>query len=82
MLPQEKKIIPSQPLTKEEEQLLARVDENKENLLQLLQKMIQIDSTNLSEKKFVSRDAIFDFVESYLKPHNFQTHIYRAPFSD
>jgi len=82
VLPQEKKIIPSQPLTKEEEQLLARVDENKENLLQLLQKMIQIDSTNLSEKKFVSRDAIFDFVESYLKQHNFQTQIYRAPFSD
>lgn len=82
VIPQEKKIIPPHPLSKEEQLLLSKVDDQKENLIKLLQQLIQIDSTNLSENQFVSRDAIFNFTENYLKQQGFQTQIYRAPFSE
>ena len=63
----EKKIIPLQPINPTEEKLLSMVDENRQELIELLQNLVKIDSVNISEDVYAERNEIFHFTEKYLK---------------
>ena len=54
----EKKIKPQNPLTKEEQELLKFVDERKQELVELLQDMVRIDSVNVAEDVYAERNEI------------------------
>ena len=77
----EKKIKPKIPLTKEEIKMLEIVDKNKENIVDLLQKLIKINSVNKSEFEFCERNEVFEFAEQFMKNEGFETKLYKAPFS-
>ena len=76
----EKRIVPQQPLAQNEINLLACVDSYKDQLIDLIQKMVQIDSVNISEDLYCDRSHIFDFVEQYMQEKGFHTMRYDAPF--
>ncbi|MHA1915185.1 MAG: M20 family metallopeptidase [Promethearchaeota archaeon] len=76
----EKKIIPQRPLTDDEKDLLALVDENEELVVNLLQQMVQIESLNLSEFVFSERNEIFKFVETFMSDAGFRTKLFKSPF--
>jgi acetylornithine deacetylase/succinyl-diaminopimelate desuccinylase-like protein len=76
----EKFIDPEQPLTDDERKLLALVDENRQELVDLLQQLVRIDSRNYSEFDFNDRNEIVSFVEQYLKGYDFEVAKYDAPF--
>ncbi len=63
----EKVIIPTEPLTAEEEKLLSKVDENKDLLIELLKNLIKIDSRTYDPEIFTDQTEIFEFVKSYFK---------------
>lgn len=77
----EKKIIPGQPISLEERNLLDHVDKRKEELVKLLQEMVRIDSVNVAEDVFAERIEIFEFVEKNMKKSGFKTQMVKAPFS-
>ena len=77
---QEKKIIPTQPLSETERTLLAEVDKREDELIKLLQEMVKIDSVNVAEDVFAERNEIFEFVEKTMKRSGFKTNLVKAPF--
>ena len=77
---EEIKIIPKFPLTKEETELLSIVDENEEEIIDLLQKLVQINSMNLSADIFVDKTEIFEFTKDFMDKAGFKTEYYKAPF--
>ena len=76
----EKRIVPQQPLVKMRSTYPACVDSYKDQLIDLIQKMVQIDSVNISEDLYCDRSHIFDFVEQYMQEKGFHTMRYDAPF--
>ena len=80
MIP-EKKISPEYPLTSDEQKLLEIVDNNENEIVNLLQKLIRINSINKSEFEFCERNEIFKFAEQFMKEEGFNTTLYKAPFS-
>jgi succinyl-diaminopimelate desuccinylase len=76
----EKKIIPKSPLTDDEKEILTLVDENEESLVKLLQKMVQIESLNLSEFIFKERNEIFTVTEKFMNEAGFRTELFKVPF--
>jgi len=77
---EELKIQPEKPLTKEELELLSLVDEKEDEIIDLLQKLVQIDSMNLAEDIFVEKNEIFEFTENYMKEAGCSTELFKAPF--
>ena len=73
-------ISPEYPLTKEESELLSLVDGKEEEITNLLQKLVQIDSMNLSADIFVDKTEIFEFTKDYMEKAGFKTDYYKAPF--
>jgi succinyl-diaminopimelate desuccinylase len=76
----EKTITPSQPLNPTEEKLLSLVDAHRQDLIDLLQKLVGIDSVNISEDTYSERNKIFHFTEKYLKKAGFKTQLIKVPF--
>ncbi|MCP4761317.1 MAG: M20 family metallopeptidase [archaeon] len=77
----EKKITPEFPITEDERKLLGILDGKKDELTELLQKMVKIDSRNYSETIFNDRTEIFTFTEQYMKEAGFEAQLYPAKFS-
>jgi succinyl-diaminopimelate desuccinylase len=76
----EKKITPLQPLNPIEEKLLSMVDEHRQELINLLQQLVKIDSVNISEDVYAERNEIFHFTEKMLKKVDFKTQLVKVPF--
>ncbi|MCE7741308.1 MAG: M20 family metallopeptidase [Candidatus Heimdallarchaeota archaeon] len=77
---EEIKIIPAFPITKEERELLSIVDDKESEIVDLLQKLVQTDSMNLSADIFVDKSEIFDFTKGYMDKAGFKTDYFKAPF--
>jgi len=77
---QEKKIRPAQPLTREESELLKRIDEQRESLIKLVQDLVRIDSVNIAADVYNERNGVFEFLEDYLKKAGFKTNPVKVPF--
>lgn len=77
---EEKKIQPKEPLSQIEQKLVGKIDEHRDDLIDLLQKMVQTDSVNIAEDVYHERNEVFQFMEKYLKKHGFQTNPVRVPF--
>ena len=56
---QEKKIKPAQPLTRKEGELLKHIDENRDDLVKLVQELVRIDSVNIAADVYNERNAVF-----------------------
>lgn len=76
----EKRIKPLQPLNPTEEKLLSMVDERRQELIDLLQQLVRIDSVNISEDVYAERYEIFHFTEKYLRKEGFKTQLVKVPF--
>jgi len=76
----EKKIKPQHPLTDLEKDLLANIDARRDEVVDLLQKMVKIDSVNIAEDVYNDRNKIFHFLDSYMKESGFQTNPVRVSF--
>jgi acetylornithine deacetylase/succinyl-diaminopimelate desuccinylase-like protein len=76
----EKKINPPQPLDPTEEKLLSMVDNHSQELTNLLQQLVKIDSVNVSEDVYAERNKIFHFAEKYLRKEGFKTELVKVPF--
>jgi succinyl-diaminopimelate desuccinylase len=76
----EKKINPQQPLDPTEEKLLSMVDDHSQELIDLLQQLVKIDSVNVSEDVYAERNEIFQFTEKYLRKQGFKTELIKVPF--
>ncbi|MHA1398317.1 MAG: hypothetical protein ACTSSF_11555 [Candidatus Heimdallarchaeaceae archaeon] len=76
----EKKIIPKIPLSPKEKKILALVDEQEEEIVELLQQLVRISSVNHSESIFTERNEIFLFTKEYMEKQGFETSLYKAPF--
>ena len=76
----EKEITPLKPLTKKEKELLDSVEVYEDELVKLLQDLVKINSLNPSEKEFVDRSAIFEFVETYMKQAGMKNEFFQVPF--
>jgi succinyl-diaminopimelate desuccinylase len=63
----EKKIKPRQPLSEDEQKMLEKIDDQREALVDLIQKMVQIDSVNIAEDVYNERNDVFRFLEKTLK---------------
>lgn len=76
----EEKQLPDTPVFSETEQkLLASVDEHKDELIDLLQKMIAIDSRVYDTNVFVDQTPIIQFVSTYLQKNGFNTKLFSCP---
>ncbi len=73
-------ISPEVPLTDEEINLLSLVDEKEQEIVELLQKLVQIESMNLSADVFVDKTEIFDFAKEFMEKAGCKTEYYKAPF--
>ncbi|NPD87725.1 MAG: M20 family metallopeptidase [Asgard group archaeon] len=76
----EKKITPKIPLTAEEKKLLALVDDKEEEIAELLQELVKINSLNYSEFQYHNINKIFDFTKNYMDNAGFKTELFKAPF--
>ncbi|MHA1667878.1 MAG: M20 family metallopeptidase [Candidatus Heimdallarchaeaceae archaeon] len=76
----EKKITPKIPLSSKEKKILALVDEQEEEIVELLQQLVRISSVNYSESIFTERNEIFLFTKEYMEKQGFETSLYKAPF--
>lgn len=76
----EKKISPQHPLDEQERELLAKVDDHKKELIDLLSDMVRIDSVNIAEDVYAERNEIFHFMDKYLKNAGFATELVKVPF--
>ncbi|NMC04651.1 MAG: M20 family metallopeptidase [Candidatus Lokiarchaeota archaeon] len=61
------KRIPPRSLSAEESTLLARVDEQKAQLVELLGQLVAIDSRVINLETFSDQEPIFSFVEAFMK---------------
>jgi len=77
----EKKKKPKLPLTTKEQNLLTLVDTHEEEITQLLQELVQIESLNFSEFQFWDNSAIFKFTKEFLDEEGFATELFKAPFT-
>lgn len=76
----EKKITPERPLDNEEKALLESVDDNSDKIVELLQKLVRIDSRNYSEFVWTDRNKIMGFAEETMKMFGFETQLVKVPF--
>lgn len=76
----EKQVKSPVPLTPEEAQLLQKVDDNREELIQLLQQLIKIESRQFDPFTYNSVDEIFDFVTNFMKKLGITTENYPSDF--
>jgi succinyl-diaminopimelate desuccinylase len=75
------KIVQSpQPLTPEEEHLLRKVDEKRDELIQLLQQLIKFESRQYDPFTYNNVDEIFKFVADYMKQLEIPTQNYPCKF--
>ncbi len=77
---EEIKVSPKFPLTKDEKQLLSLVDDNENDITELLQKLVQLDSMNLSEGIYVDKTEIFEFTKDFMDKAGFKTEYYKSQF--
>ena len=80
MTVQERKIKPTQPLTRMENALLERVDDKRIDLIELVQDLVRIDSVNIAADVYNERNEIFRFLDGYMKKAGFQTNPVKVPF--
>ncbi len=76
----EKKIIPKFPITEEERKLISLVDDYEEEIIDLLQNLVKIDSLNMSEFQFYDISKIFEFTKKYMEKEGFTAKLYKIPF--
>ncbi len=77
---EEIKINPELPITKEERELLSIVDDKESEIVDLLQKLVQTDSMNLSAEIFYDKTEIFEFTKDYMDKAGCKTEFYKCPF--
>ena len=77
---EEIKIIPEVPLTEEEFELLSLVDDVEQEIIDLLQQLVQLDSMNLAEDIYVEKHEIFEFTKDYMEKAGCTTKLYKSPF--
>ena len=73
------KQIPTIPLTPEEQVLIDAVDGHRGELIELVKKLVSIDSRNYSLEVFSDMSAIVSFVESFMKDAGASCEIFRCP---
>jgi succinyl-diaminopimelate desuccinylase len=61
------KIIPARPLSEVESSLVARVDEQAREIVELLKKLVAIDSRVINLETFSDQSPIFAFIEDFMK---------------
>lgn len=76
----EKKIIPCISLNKNEKKLLTFVDKNEQQITDLLQRLVQIESLNFSEFQYHNIDKIFEFTKDLMEKEGFKTELFKVPF--
>ena len=76
----EKKIEPKQPLSAQEKKLLSEIDAQREELVDLIQKMVQIDSVNIAEDVYNERNEVFQFLEKSIKKMGLKVNPVKVPF--
>ncbi len=76
----EKKIKPKFPLTEKERKLLSLVDTNEEEITDLLQKLVQIESLNLSEFQYWDNREIFKYTKKIMEETGLKTELFEVPF--
>nr|MDO8086536.1 M20/M25/M40 family metallo-hydrolase [Candidatus Sigynarchaeum springense] len=73
------KTIPARPLPEAESALIARVDEHKGELVELLKKLVAIDSRVVNLETFSDQSRIFALVEAFMKEAGAKCEYYRCP---
>ncbi len=76
----EKKVVPKIPLSKNEKKLLALVDKSEQQIIDLLQDLVKIESLNFSEFQYHKIDEIFEFTKDFMDKGGFNTTLFKAPF--
>ncbi|MEX2681703.1 MAG: M20 family metallopeptidase [Candidatus Sigynarchaeota archaeon] len=73
------KEIPARPLSETESALIARVDEYKGELVDLLKRLVAIDSRVVNLETFSDQSPIFAFIEDFMKETGAKCEYYRCP---
>ena len=77
---EEKKIKPKYPLDENEKKLLSMVDDSEDEIISLLQKLVQIESLNISEFQYWDNSEIFRFTKKFMDELGFKTEFHESPF--
>lgn len=76
----EKTVNPEKPLDETEKNLLATVDQSKDDIVNLLQNLVRIDSRNYSEFEWSDRNEIMEYAKRIMDEYGFITSLYEVPF--